>query len=161
MKGTKSKEMIFEGMLWFTKGDYEKSIEHLSRALKSDPKQMLAYMTRGVAYLKTDKAGRAVDDFDKVIELDGDYDRAYHLRGVAYTELGRLERSLKDFDRAIELNPDYGAAYLSRANVHQEMGHEEEAHEDMEMVRRIQERNIQTFSDDQNVLNTKDVMMEA
>jgi hypothetical protein len=36
------------------------------------------------------------------------------------------------------------------------MGHDEQARENMKMVRRLEEINVQTFAEDQNVLNTKD-----
>jgi Tfp pilus assembly protein PilF len=156
METLDSREMFLQGMLSFSQGEYNESIDHLSEALASDPDYILAHVTRGVAYLKTDRASLAIGDFDKAIETDPHYARAYHLRGIAHSELGQNDKSLIDFDKAIELNPEYGAAYLSRANIHQEMGHDEQAHEDMEMVKRLQEMKVQTFAEDQNVLNTKD-----
>jgi Tfp pilus assembly protein PilF len=156
MEPADGREMFLQGMLSFSKGDYDKSIDDLSRALESDPDYILAYLTRGVAYMKTDRAGLAIGDFDKAIETDPEYARAHHLRGVAHAELGQHGKSLRDFDKAIELNPEYGAAYLSRANIHQKMGHDEQAREDMETVRRLQEINVQTFAEDQNVSNTKE-----
>jgi Tfp pilus assembly protein PilF len=156
MESLDAKEMFLQGMFSFSQGDFRKSIDDLSRALESDPEYILAHITRGVAYMKTDRTDLAVGDFDKVIEADPEYARAYHLRGVAYSELGEPEKSLQDFDKAIELNPEYGAAYLSRANIHEEMGHDQEAQEDMEMVRRLQEMNVQGFAEDQNILNIKD-----
>jgi Tfp pilus assembly protein PilF len=105
--------------------------------------------------MKTDRASLAIGDFDKAIETDPGYARAYHLRGMAHAELGQHGKSLRDFDKAIELNPEYGAAYLSRANIHQKMGHDEQAREDMKMVKRLQEINVQSFSDDHNVVNVE------
>jgi len=156
MEPTDGREMFLQGMFSFSKGEYNKSIDDLSKALESDPDYILAHLTRGVAYMKTDRASLAIGDFDKAIETDPEYARAYHLRGMAYSKLGQHGKSLRNFDKAIELNPEYGAAYLSRATIHQKMGHDEQAREDMEMVRRLQEMNVQTFSEDRNVSNTND-----
>ena len=153
---------ILEGAISsFTKGEYSKSICDLSKTLKLDPKHERAYLTRGVAYMNTDRANLALDDFDKAIETKPEYERAYHLRGIAHTAIGDLEKALRDFDKAIELNPEYGAAYLSRANVHAEMGHNEEAGEDMEMVARLTEKNVEIFAEENNVWRSRHLRLEA
>jgi Tfp pilus assembly protein PilF len=146
------KEMLGQALSSFTKGEYSESICNLSKILLLDPKHQLAYLTRGVAYTKTDRVNLAIQDFDRAIETNPEYDRAYHLRGVAYASLGEHEKAVQDFDKAIALNPEYGAAYLSRANVHAEMGHDEEAQEDMEMVKRLTAKNVQGFAEQNNVV---------
>ena len=145
-----------QAMTCFAQGDYEKCIDELSSALKDNPEDVLGYLTRGVAYMKIERADSALGDFDKAIEIKPEHFRAHHLRGLAFSSLGEHDKALSSFDKAIELNPEYGAAYLSRANLHEQMGHDEQAEEDMDMVGRLQQLNVHTYADAHNVLTTKD-----
>jgi len=154
-------ETFDEGLLAFREGEFSKSICDLSKAIRLDPEKAVAYLTRGVAYMKTDRVNLALDDFEKAIELNPTYRRAYHLRGIAYHMKGAREKALRDFDKAIELDPEYGAAYLSRANVHSEMGHTDEADDDMEIVARLTEKNIETFANENNVWRSRHLRLEA
>lgn len=157
----KIKDAFYEGLAAFRKGNYGESICDLSGALLLDPGHELARLTRGVAYMNTDRVKLAIDDFSKAIETNPVYGRAYHLRGMAYATLGDLERAERDFDKAIELKPEYGAAYLSRANLLSQMGQEERAKEDMKMVTRLTEKNVQTFADTNNVWRSRHLRLEA
>jgi len=150
-----------DGMSAFTKGEFSESIRGLSEAITLDPDKEVAYLTRGVAYMKTDRADMAIDDFDKAIELNPTNRRAYHLRGHAYYVTGHREKALHDFDKAIELDSEYGAAYLSRANLHTELGNGEEAEQDMEAVILLKEKNLGTFANENNILRSRHLRMEA
>jgi len=155
------KDAFYEGLNAFRKGNYGKSICDLSKALLLDPNHELAHLTRGVAYINTDRANLAIDDFTRAIETNPAYGRAYHLRGIAYATLGDLEKAERDFDKAIELKPEYGAAYLSRANLLSGMGQDEKADADMEMVSRLTEKNVQSFAHTNNVWRSTHMRREA
>jgi tetratricopeptide (TPR) repeat protein len=107
------------------------------------------------------KFREAVADLDRAAELHPENARVYHLRGIAYTKLGEREKGLRDLDKAISLNPEYGAAFLSRANVHSELGHTEESDEDMEMAVLLEEKNLQTFADENNIWRSRHLRLEA
>ena len=111
--------------------------------------------------MEAGKFYEAIADFDKGAELNSENARVYHLRGIAYAKLGEYEKGLRDFDKAIELSPEYGAAFLSRANVHSELGHKEEADEDMETVAFLEEKNLQTYADENNVWRSRHLRLEA
>jgi len=150
-----------ESMNAFRRGEFSETIGGLSEAIRLEPNKEVAYLTRGVAYMKTDKAHLAIDDFDKAIELNPEHRRAYHLRGHAHYVIGDRKKALQDFDKAIELDPEYGAAYMSRANLHTELGHGEKAEEDMEMVVLLTEKNMGTFANENNILRSKHLRLEA
>ncbi|MDY6950227.1 MAG: tetratricopeptide repeat protein [Thermodesulfobacteriota bacterium] len=158
---TTASKKFEDGLSAFTKGEFGESISGLSAAIGRNPDKEIYYLTRGVAYMKTEKSNLAIDDFDKAIELNPTNRRAYHLRGHAFYVTGDSEKALHDFDKAIELDPEYGAAYLSRANLHTEMGNGEKAEQDMETVILLKEKSLGTFANEHNILRSRHLRMEA
>ena len=150
-----------EGMAEFIIHNYCQSIDRLSQAIELDPAFALAFKSRGAAYLRLDKAGEAIADFNIVVELNPASARAYHLRGLAYEKSGDNGKALDDFNRALELNSNYGAAYFSRANLYNKMGHAEQATQDIRMVTHLTEVNIETFANDNNVWRSQQLRLES
>ena len=66
----------------------------------------LAYMYRGIAYLKQGDADKAIADFDKAIELRPTLAEAYHSRGLAYLTIGDNDKAMTDFEQSTELGKD-------------------------------------------------------
>ena len=84
--------------------DYEKAIEHYTKAIKINPKLVKAYNARCLSYSQLGQFERAIQDCDKAIQLNSNYFDAYHNRGIAYDNLGQHKRAIKDYDIATELN---------------------------------------------------------
>lgn len=154
-------EAFNEGALEFTRGHFDKSVTHFSKAVDDDPESILAHLSRGVAFGKMGKYEMALSDFDRVLELNPHYAKAYHLRGLIRLSMEEREEAVADFDRAIEFNPNYGAAYYSRGTTHAELGDDEQAGKDMTMAARLGEANLQAFSDQHNMWRTKYDKVEA
>jgi len=142
-------------------GDFEKSIESLSEALKLDPNHKLALVSRGSAYLKLDDTDKAVSDFDRVIEIDPNYARAYHLRGIAREQNEEYEGALDDISKAIDIDPEYGAAFYSRATLLTKLKREDEAVEDIQMVQFLTSKNIETFANENNIWRSQQLKLES
>ena len=156
-----AQKMFEEGMAEFIIHNYCQSIDRLSQAIELDPAFALAFKSRGAAYLRLDKAGEAIADFNIVVELNPASARAYHLRGLAYEKSGDSDKALADFNKALELAPNYGAAYFSRANLYSKLGDSELATEDIRMVTHLTEVNIETFANDNNVWRSQQLRLES
>ena len=161
MTDNKSKKELFqEGMTAFMAQNYEKSILTLSQVIEIDPNHKLAHLSRGAAYLKQNLSDSAIADFSRVIEIDGDYPRAFHLRGLAHEQSGNNSAALDDFSRAIAVDPEYGAAYYSRANLHTKMGNTDLATEYMKIATHLNEVNIETYANENNIWRSNHMMLE-
>ena len=156
-----AKEKFEEGMADFVRQNYSRSIDLLSQALELDPRYTLALKSRGAAYLKLGKIQEAIDDMNAAINFAPDNARAFHLRGLAHDKSGDLDRALEDFNQALELKPDYGAVYYSRANLLSRMGLPELATEDIQMVTRLAEVNIESFANENNVWRSQHLRLES
>ena len=150
-----------EGMAEFVNHNFERSIDHFSRVIELDPAFMLAFKSRGAAYLRLGSAEEAIADFNTAIGMDSSTARAYHLRGLAFEKTGQYEKALRDFDNALELNSDYGAVYYSRASLNSKLGHTEQATEDIRMATALTEVNIETFSNANNVWRSQQLQLES
>ena len=151
------KEAISE----YIEGNYSKSIGHLQDILQADPEHRLASLTLGSAWLRSGEAQKALDQFDALIQSDPGHARAYHLRGFAHQNLGDSEAALKDFSTAIEIDADYGAAYHSRATLLGELGETDKAAEDIEVIAHLTQRNLESFSNENNVWRSQQMYVES
>ena len=149
-----------QGLTAFAQGDYEYSIRFFNEALSENPDHRLSLLSRGSAFLKSNRLDEAVTDFDRVIALYPEDVRAYHLRGVVKATRGDDLEALRDFDKAIELDAAYGAAYASRGTVHQRLGNQELAAEDMTMVTHLTQVNLEAFNVENNVWQTQHMRIE-
>ncbi len=111
----------------FVKGKHLESISAFTKCIECDGNNELAFLSRGVAYIKVNKSEKAIYDFGTVIKLNNQNVRAYFYRGTAFMILNEFKRAIGDFDRTIELQPDCGAAFLARGAAFAQMGNGPEA----------------------------------
>jgi len=154
-------EIYSNGMYEFVNNNFERSAEILTEALEKDPTRKLTFVSRGSSYLRLGRLDEALADFNHALELDPNYARAYHLRGLVSERKGDQTSAIADFNRAIEINPEYGAAYQSRATLHTLMGNEDLALEDIAMVQHLTNKNIETFSNENNVWRSQQLRLES
>jgi tetratricopeptide (TPR) repeat protein len=80
------------------------TIQHLTKAIESDPQLASAYRQRGIAYFFDGQNERAIQDYDKAISLGySPLASLYQNRGTSYQELGKQELAERDFAKAKEL----------------------------------------------------------
>ena len=69
----------------------------MDEALKLDPKNVMAYGSRGAVYQELGWNDRAIQDLNETIRINPEDTVAYNKRGIAYYELGQLERATQDY----------------------------------------------------------------
>ena len=55
------------------RGDYDLMIDELNKAIGKNPKNTMAYYSRGCIYTNKQQYDKAIEDFDKVIEMNKQY----------------------------------------------------------------------------------------
>jgi tetratricopeptide (TPR) repeat protein len=96
---------------------FDAAIKTFSKVIKSQPKNKLAFLYRGISYMYNDKIDKAIKDFDKVLTIDANDANAYNSRGLAYSMLELKDKAYKDFDKALMIDPKLCQAYLNRGNL--------------------------------------------
>src|SRR5271165_24904 len=66
------------------------NIDSLTEVIARNPRDPVAYNTRGVVYAKLGRYSAAVDDFSHAIELDPHFSGAYTNRALAYRQENKI-----------------------------------------------------------------------
>jgi len=139
----------------FLEGRHGESINAFTESIEAGGKTEIAFLSRGVSYLKTGQIDNAIRDFGTVLAMNSRNIRAYFYRGIAYLTNNNFEVSIRDFDKTIELKPDYGAAFFARGSAYAQLGNEYEAARNIKTAIIFSETNIQGFTDTFGLFRTQ------
>ncbi|MGV1098598.1 tetratricopeptide repeat protein [Thiovibrio sp. JS02] len=122
-----TQELFHEAQNFFIEGRIPESIKAFTQAHEAGYDPVRTYLSRGVAFLKTNEPDKAIDDFSAVVALDPGNDRGYYYRGIAHLGKREYEDALEDLTHAIALNEERGVTYFARGIIESEVGCEEDA----------------------------------
>jgi tetratricopeptide (TPR) repeat protein len=94
----------------------DRAFEGYGRAIELDPKNAIAYRSRGVAYMSKGELNSSIQDLDRAIQLDPKDAITYSRRDLDYILMGNKSRAIQDFDKAIQLNPKNAGSYIDRGS---------------------------------------------
>jgi tetratricopeptide (TPR) repeat protein len=143
-----SDQYFEEGLLYFERMEYGRSIESFDKVLELAPygkDNNVVYYNRGMAYLKNRQYDSAIYDFTKALELTPDSNRELEFdilvfRGEAYQKSKELDPAIKDYSDALILIPKHEDAkhlYSSRAWIWSAKGEPAKAIEDFSRAIKI------------------------
>ena len=102
--------------------EYEKSIEHYTKAVELKADFPEAYMNRGNVYRDRGQYPRAIADYNIAIQIRPNFAMTYNNRGLVYYGKGQYNRAIVDYDTAIRLDSHYTEAYNNRGNAYSKKG---------------------------------------
>jgi monovalent cation:H+ antiporter-2, CPA2 family len=100
------------------KGDLDRAIADLDKALQLNAKSHRALTERASIYHAKGDLDRAIADYDRALRLDKNLAAAYGGRASAYLGKGELAKALADFGEAVRLDPQSASLYLDRAAIY-------------------------------------------
>jgi tetratricopeptide (TPR) repeat protein len=86
----------------------------IDSALKINPKDALAFYTRGLIRNRQREYEKALEAFGKVIQFWPTFSDAHYQRSSVHWGLHQNDLAMKDLDEALRLNPEHGSAYALR-----------------------------------------------
>ena len=98
------------GTLHNRKGDYQKAVDTLRRALQRDRKNANTYFNLGLAYRKLKQTAMSVSAYKEAIKLQPEFAEAYLNLANVLVEMGSLQQATQMFKQAIELRPNLDKA---------------------------------------------------
>ncbi len=105
-----------------------------TKAIESNPDNIIAYNKRGVAKAGIKDFSGAIIDFNKAISVDADFGDSYYNKGNAYREKGNYAKAINYYDKAIELKTSYYEAYNNRGLAKAAVGEVNGAFEDYDFA---------------------------
>jgi len=96
------------------KGDFERAIADLDKALQLDPKSAFILAERASIHHAKGNLDAAIADYGRALQLDKNLTTAYSGRARAYLTTGDLDHAIADYDQAIEREPRLASAYNGR-----------------------------------------------
>ena len=127
------------------KGDLDRALADLVKALGFDPKSTPALTERASIYLANGELERAIADYDTALELDKDSAAAHGGRAKAYRGKGDLEKALADFDEAVRLDPKSASTHVDRGAIYQAQGDFDRAVVDYDTAIQIDPKDANAF----------------
>lgn len=96
------------GIRYLSEGNYEEAIIAFTAAIEIDPKQALAYVGRGDAYIASEEKNlpAAQADYEKAIELDNASINAYISLADIYIQQEQYEKALEILRQGYEITND-------------------------------------------------------
>jgi len=95
-------------------GDFEGSVDALSRGLLLDPQDAEMYLRRGIAWFHMGLHGIALEDFEEAAGIAYDDPRPELWRGLTLMELDRPLEAINAYASSIRRDRTYMLAYLNR-----------------------------------------------
>ncbi|MBN2316228.1 MAG: tetratricopeptide repeat protein [Sedimentisphaerales bacterium] len=102
------------GVVYKSRGEYDRAILEYNKAIEIDPGSTKAYHNRGNAYQEKSEYDRAIRDYTMAIEIDPNYAIAYTGRGNVFNAKGEYVRAIEDYTKAIQFDPKFVEAYNNR-----------------------------------------------
>jgi tetratricopeptide (TPR) repeat protein len=96
--------LCIQGYSYRKMGQYEKSVEVISKSIPLDPKP-IQYANRGYGYLALGNDSAALADAESGISLDANYATTYGVKALALQGMGRNTGALAAIDQALVLEP--------------------------------------------------------
>ncbi|TPX31519.1 hypothetical protein SmJEL517_g05131 [Synchytrium microbalum] len=119
-----------------------KGLNYLSEALKKDPKDFEAYITRAAFQFKNGEQRKAIEDCNSALVLEPASLRAHLLRGTCYLVLHQTSVAVRDFTKAAKIDKTCHFAFYNRAVAYQSLHDLESALRDYSIVLLHQERHF-------------------
>ena len=151
----KPKEIFRDAQKFFVNGKIHESIDAFTMSIDSGHITEIAFLSRGVAYLKTDQVEKALEDFSRAIDMNRENFRAYFYRGTVYMKKEDYGNAITDFDKTVELKPDYGTAFFARGTAYAQIGNEFEAARNIKTAITFSEKSMQGFADHYGMFRTQ------
>ena len=127
-----SDSLIFQGMIFLGKRDYNHANSNFTNVLKTQPDNFLALSGAATAQMNLDNLEESIELLDRAIELEPDYAYLYVDRARAWKGLKKYGKAEDSLTEAIKLEPDVEWHYLDRARIRIQYFHDlEGAWEDL------------------------------
>lgn len=118
-------------------GQTDLALEHFSRAIELDPKDIQALNGRGAILTDRRQFTAAMEDFDRVLSIEPNSPLVYLNKAKNLAMQGNFEEGFQQINEALKLDPRYPKAYLTKGDIYKSQQKWEEALEAYQTAARL------------------------
>jgi tetratricopeptide (TPR) repeat protein len=137
---------VSRAMVWNLRGEKEREIVDLDRAIALGAKGSTVWVNRGAAHATSGDYDKAIADYDQAIKLGFTDPTVYMNRAVAYMAKNEPQKAIDDFSRVIEKQPESLFALLQRGVAQQALQNYDKAIDDFTAVLKLDPENLQAIN---------------
>ncbi len=123
----------------------DRAIPYFTQEIRAHPRDLLAYLRRGILRRDRREYASAVADFNEAIRLDPNSAVAHYYCGQARQSTGDLDGAIHDYDRALQLDPEDAVAFSNRGHIWQSKGDLDRAIADYDAVSRLHPKDATVY----------------
>jgi len=142
---TDSFAFLMRGLARFEKADCEHALADLNEALRIDPRNVAALITRAFLGRITQKPDQALADANQAVALEPRNCYVLEQRAMIYSSLKKDDEALRDLERAIELGSRWVMTYVARGMIYVKRGELQRAQVEMQHALQIDPNCVQAF----------------
>lgn len=126
-KSPDDKNLVELGWLYYRKGDYQRAVEVLSRAVKLNRLNPAAHFNLGLTYQEIKLLDKAEAEFIKTLELDPESKYAYFALGKLYFSQEKWDEAAEQFKLASQKDPVSVENFFWLGQAYEKQGFRKEA----------------------------------
>jgi tetratricopeptide (TPR) repeat protein len=122
------------GVIYDQLDDFQKSLYHYQRSVRSKPDNLWAHNNLGTAYLNCRRVDEAIGEFNQALRIEPNDSKAHNNLGLAFLVQGKLDPAAAQFETALHFNSNFpeaetnlGVVELRKGNRRQAASHFERA----------------------------------
>jgi len=123
------------------------SLSLLTKTIKDNPNDDVAYFKRGVLYFQEHKFNLAIKDLSQALKLKPENDEALFWRGMAYGRNKQSDNGIRDLSNYIKKHPDNSRAYTKRGVRYIWAGKLKNAQTDLQQAVKLDQSNSEAHDD--------------
>ncbi|HEY9069893.1 MAG TPA: tetratricopeptide repeat protein [Candidatus Ozemobacteraceae bacterium] len=128
---------------FFERGQYDKALEHIDKAISTQPKNADLLSTRGVFLHKMNDLTGAIEAYRKAIEVQPKHSFSRFNLGLIFMKIGRVLEAIQEWETVIRANPQDVDAIFNIAVALAQIGRRKESIPFYEKVLQIKPTHIQ------------------
>jgi arylsulfatase A-like enzyme/Flp pilus assembly protein TadD len=128
------------GIVYLNEKRFNEAMEIFHRRVQSSPRDSFAWTNLGLAYMNQNRNTEAIRALRRALEIDRHVPQIHNNLGLALMNSGQRPEAIQQYRRAISLDPDYAQAHYNLALALKQQGLDAEAKRQMEMAKRLFER---------------------
>jgi protein O-GlcNAc transferase len=105
------------GLIQHQRGDHDRAIEYLQRAIGLQGQQAIYHSNLGEAYRALRRFREAISCYRRALDIDPAFAGVYYNLGNALKDDGQLTEAIEAYQRALQLNPNDAKANNNLGNV--------------------------------------------